>query len=61
MDEDQLNNAKVEEQGNPALSKVIEQNIRTIIHFRTKAARECNLQSRIADAVTLQQCEYNTR
>ncbi len=43
-----------EEQGkdNPALSKVIERNIRTIIHLRTKAARERSLQGRIADAIT---------
>jgi len=37
---------------NPALSKVIEQNIRTIIHLRTKTARDRNLQVRIADLVT---------
>ena len=37
---------------NPALSKVIERNIRTIIHLRTKAARERSLQGRIADAIT---------
>ena len=37
---------------NPALSKVIERNIRTIIHLRTKAAGERSLQGRIADAVT---------
>jgi uncharacterized membrane protein len=37
---------------NPALSKVIERNIRTIIHLRTKAAMERNLQGRIADAIT---------
>ena len=37
---------------NPALSKVIERNIRTIIHLRTKAARERGLQDRIADAIT---------
>lgn len=37
---------------NPALSKVIEKNIRTIIHLRTKAARERSLQARIADAIT---------
>lgn len=40
------------EQDNPALSKVIERNIRTIIHLRTKAARERGLQARIADAIT---------
>src|SRR4030065_618173 len=36
----------------PALSKVIERNIRTIIHLRTKAERERSLQGRIADAIT---------
>jgi uncharacterized membrane protein len=40
------------QEDNPALSKVIERNIRTIIHLRTKAARERGLQSRIADAIT---------
>jgi uncharacterized membrane protein len=40
------------QQDNPALSKVIERNIRTIIHLRTKAARERGLQARIADAIT---------
>jgi hypothetical protein len=35
---------------NPALSKVIERNIRTIIHLRTKAAHVRNLQSRIVFA-----------
>jgi uncharacterized membrane protein len=37
---------------NPALSKVIGRNIRTIIHLRTKAERERSLQGRIADAIT---------
>ena len=37
---------------NPALSKVIERNIRTIIHLRTKAGHERNLQDRIADSIT---------
>ena len=37
---------------NPALSNVIERNIRTIIHLRTKAASERNLQARIADVIT---------
>jgi uncharacterized membrane protein len=41
-----------EEKDNPALSKVIERNIRTIIHLRTKAAHERSLQGRIADAIT---------
>jgi uncharacterized membrane protein len=40
------------EKDNPALSKVIERNIRTIIHLRTKAARERSLQDRIADIIT---------
>ena len=37
---------------NPALSDVIERNIRTIIRLRLTAERERNLQDRIADAVT---------
>ena len=40
------------EKDNPALNKVIERNIRTIIHLRTKAAHERGLQTRIADAIT---------
>ena len=40
------------ENDNPALSRVIERNIRTIIHLRTKAAHERGLQSRLADAIT---------
>src|SRR5512133_3456111 len=40
------------EKDNPALSKVIERNIRTIIHLRAKAARERSLQARIADIIT---------
>jgi uncharacterized membrane protein len=40
------------ERDDPALSKVIERNIRTIIHLRTKAALERSLQGRIADAIT---------
>src|SRR5512132_4570470 len=41
-----------QQKDNPALSKVIERNIRTIIHLRTKATRERSLQGRIADAIT---------
>ena len=41
-----------EKKDNPALSKVIEKNIRTIIHLRTKAASERSLQGRIADSIT---------
>ncbi len=37
---------------NPALSKVIERNIRTIISLRRKAASERSVQDRIADAIT---------
>lgn len=39
-------------QDNPALSNVIERNIRTIIQLRLKAARERSSQDRIADAIT---------
>ena len=54
MQQSQLNSEEKEDQkkDNPALSKVIEKNIRTIIHLRTKAANERSLQSRIADAIT---------
>ena len=41
-----------QEKDNPALSKVIERNIRTIIHLRTKAERERSPQDRIADTIT---------
>ncbi len=44
--------AEPEEIDIPGLSKVIEKNIRTITHLRTKAAHERGLQSRIADAIT---------
>jgi len=37
--------------GNPALSNVIERNIRTIIHLRRKAAHERGLQDRMADMI----------
>jgi uncharacterized membrane protein len=37
---------------NPALSKIIERNIRTIIQLRLKSERERGLQDRGADAVT---------
>lgn len=39
-------------QDNPALSQVIERNIRTILALRAKETQERNLQDRIADAVT---------
>jgi len=50
-----MNNSRKEEdheQDNPALSNVIERNIRTIIQLRQKAADERSLQDRIADAIT---------
>lgn len=37
---------------NPALSKIIERNIRTIIRLRLKAADQRGLQDRIADVIT---------
>lgn len=37
---------------NPALSKIIERNIRTMIRLRLTASRERSLQNRIADVVT---------
>jgi uncharacterized membrane protein len=37
---------------NPALNKVIERNIRTIIRLRLKAARERTVHDRIADTIT---------
>src|ERR1044071_364080 len=54
MQQSQPNRTEKEDQekDNPALSKVIERNIRTILHLRTKAAHERGLQSRIADAIT---------
>jgi uncharacterized membrane protein len=54
MQQSQLNRKEKEdhEKDNPALSKVIERNIRTIIYLRTKAARERSLQGRIADTIT---------
>jgi len=37
---------------NPALSIVVERNIRTIIQLRQKAARKRSVQARLADAIT---------
>ena len=37
---------------NPALSKVVERNIRTIIQLRLQAARARSVQNRLADAIT---------
>ena len=54
MQKSQRDRAEMEDhkKDNPALSKVIERNIRTMIHLRTKAARERSLQGRIADVIT---------
>jgi uncharacterized membrane protein len=40
------------DEDNPALSNVIERNIRTLINLRLKTAREQGLQDRIADVIT---------
>lgn len=40
------------EDDNPALSKIIERNIRTIIRLRLQTANKRNLQDRIADSIT---------
>jgi len=52
MQQNQPNGEESQEQDNPALSKVIERNIRTIIHLRTKAAHQRGVQDRIADGIT---------
>jgi len=54
MPQNGLNHEDTEDhsEDNPALSKVIERNIRTIIDLRQKVARERSLQNRIADAIT---------
>ena len=46
------NENEEDKKDNPALSKVMERNIRTIIHLRTKTASERGLQDRIADLIT---------
>ena len=40
------------EDNNPALSKIIQRNIRTLIRLRLQAANKRNLQDRIADTIT---------
>jgi len=54
MPQSELSKAEEKEhkKDNPALSKVIEGNIRTIIRLRSEAAADRNLQDRIADAIT---------
>lgn len=54
MPSDHLNPAEQADHAgdNPALSAVIERNIRTLIQLRLEAARERNVQDRLADAIT---------
>jgi uncharacterized membrane protein len=54
MQQNRLNQAEKEDHAadNPALSTIIERNIRTIIDLRLQAARTRSLQDRMADAVT---------
>ena len=52
MQPSQLNPSEDPDKDNPALSKVIERNIRTIIHLRTKDAKERSPQTRVADAIS---------
>ena len=54
MERSRLDEEKTEDhaEDNPALNKVIERNIRTIIRLRLKAARERSLHDHIADAIT---------
>jgi uncharacterized membrane protein len=54
MQQSRLNQVETAEnaEDNPALSNVIERNIRTIIGLRLKAARARGLQDRIADVIT---------
>jgi uncharacterized membrane protein len=54
MEQSQPNQVETEDnaEDNPALSNVIERNIRTIIRLRHKAAHERGLQDRIADLIT---------
>jgi uncharacterized membrane protein len=47
-----LNPTEDHERDNPALSKIIERNIRTIIELRLKASRERGSQDRAADSIT---------
>jgi uncharacterized membrane protein len=52
MQPSQINSKEDQDKDNPALNKVIERNIRTIIHLRTKDAQNRSPQNRIADAIT---------
>ena len=52
MEQNQIDGQADQEQDNPALSKVIERNIRTINSLRAAAAHKRGLQDRIADIIT---------
>jgi len=54
MEQSRLDENKTQDhaEDNPALNKVIERNIRTIIRLRLKAARERTVHDRIADTIT---------
>jgi len=54
MEQSRLDEEKTEDhaEDNPALNKVIERNIRTIIRLRLKAARERSVHDHIADTIT---------
>ena len=54
MEQSRLDENKTQDhaEDNPALNKVIERNIRTIIRLRLKAARERTVHDRIADIIT---------
>jgi uncharacterized membrane protein len=54
MEQRRLDEEKTQDdaEDNPALNKVIERNIRTIIRLRLKAARERGVHDHIADAIT---------
>jgi uncharacterized membrane protein len=52
MQENHPNRTEDYDQDNPALSRVIERNIRTIIDLRLKAAHERSSQGRVADVIT---------
>jgi uncharacterized membrane protein len=52
MEQNQIDGQADQEQDNPALSKVIERNIRTINSLRAAAAHKRGVQDRIADIIT---------
>jgi uncharacterized membrane protein len=54
MEQSRLDESKTKDhaEDNPALNKVIERNIRTIIGLRLKAARERTVHDRVADTIT---------